>query len=260
MAPNALSLDSKVALVTGAAGGIGRATAIGLAEAGASIIATDLESMADELAATVQQIEKLDQRAVALSADLAKRSEIESLVARATTDFGSIDILANVAAIHVFPSPLLEITEQDWDHLHAVNVKSCLALCQLIAPRMAERGSGSIVNIASDSAFDVIPNEAAYGISKISVTKLTAYLAKELAGTNVRVNAVAPGWVKTGQTKFVWGDAKELETAVQEIPLRRIADPSEIANVVVFLSSSLASYVNGHCMVVDGGRIAGVPA
>ena len=133
------------------------------------------------------------------------------------------------------------------------------SLCQLAVPSMRERGSGCIVNIASDSAFDVIEGEGPYGISKIGVTKLTAYLAKELAGTGVRINAIAPGWVKTPQTAFVWSDRKELAAAEESIPLRRIADPSEIANVVVFLASSLASYVHGHCMVVDGGRIAGVP-
>jgi NAD(P)-dependent dehydrogenase (short-subunit alcohol dehydrogenase family) len=257
---NALSLDRQVALVTGAAGGIGRATAIALGQAGASIIATDRQEASDELTETVQLIEKLERPVVAITADLATRSAIEELVARARADFDAIDILANVAAIHLFPSPLLEITEEDWDHVHAVNFKSCLALCQLLVPAMVERGSGSIINIASDSAFDVIPDEGAYGISKISLTKLTAYLAKELGGTNVRINAIAPGWVKTQQTEFVWGDPKELEEAVQDIPLRRIADPSEIANVVVFLASRLSSYVNGHCMVVDGGRIAGVPA
>lgn len=256
---SALSLDSQVALVTGAASGIGRATAIALAEAGASVVVTDLESMGDGLAQTLRSIEKLSRPAAAVSADLASRAEIEALVGRAQSAFGGIDILANVAGIHRYPTPLLTLAESEWDEMLSVNLKAVLSLCQLVVPSMRERAAGCIVNIASDSAFDVIEGEGPYGISKIGVTKLTAYLAKELAGTGVRINAIAPGWVKTPQTAFAWSDPKALEEAVQDIPLRRIADPSEIANVVVFLASSLASYVHGHCMVVDGGRIAGVP-
>lgn len=255
----ALTLDGQVAVVTGAASGIGRATAIALADAGASIVATDLESMAGELGDTLRSIEKLGRSATAVTADLASRSDIEALIDRAQSEFDGIDILANVAGIHRYPTPLLTLAESEWDQVLNVNLKAILTLCQLVAPSMCERGSGCIISIASDSAFDVIAGEGPYGISKIGVTKLTAYLAKELAGTGVRINAVAPGWVKTPQTAFAWSDPKVLKEAVEDIPLRRIADPSEIANVVVFLASSLASYVHGHCMVVDGGRIAGVP-
>ena len=256
---SALSLDAQAALVTGAASGIGRATAIALAEAGASVVATDLDSMASELAETLRGIEKLSRPAVALTADLASRADIEALVERAQSEFEGIDILANVAGIHRYPTPLLTLAESEWDEVLSVNLKAILTLCQLVVPSMRERGSGCIVNIASDSAFDVIEGEGPYGISKIGVTKLTAYLAKELAGTGVRINAIAPGWVKTPATAFAWSDPKELAAAEESIPLRRIADPAEIANVVVFLVSNLASYVHGHCMVVDGGRIAGVP-
>jgi len=256
---SALSLDSQAALVTGAASGIGRATAIALAESGASVVVTDLASMTDELSETLRRVEKLSRPAAAVTADLASRADIEALVARARAEFDSIDILANVAGIHRYPTPLLTLTESEWDEILDVNLKSMLTLCQLVVPSMREKGAGSIINIASDSAFDVIEGEGPYGISKIGVTKLTAYLAKELAGTGVRINAIAPGWVKTPATEFAWSDPKELAAAEQDIPLRRIADPSEIAGVVVFLASNLASYVHGHCMVVDGGRIAGVP-
>ncbi|MCY3750714.1 MAG: SDR family oxidoreductase, partial [Gammaproteobacteria bacterium] len=140
-----------------------------------------------------------------------------------------------------------------------VNFKSCLRLCQRIVPSMVKQGSGNIVTIASDSAFDVIADEGPYGISKMNLVKLTAYLARELSETGIRINAIAPGWVRTPMIEEYWSDPEFLKEAKEGIPLGRIAEPEEIANVVLFLVSELASYVHGHCMIVDGGRIAGVP-
>ncbi|MBI1731432.1 MAG: SDR family oxidoreductase [Gammaproteobacteria bacterium] len=256
---NPLSLDSRVALVTGAAGGIGRAAALLLAKFGASIVLTDRAEMSDLLENTRQAILAIGQKVMSIKADLALSGDIDELVGSAVEEFKNIDILVNVAAIHLFPSPLLKISAAEWDRVQDVNLKSCLLLCQRIAPLMISRNSGCIVNIASDSAFDVIAEEGAYGISKMGVTKLSSYLAKELAGAQVRVNSIAPGWVRTEMTRQFWSDPEILRQAEKGIPLRRMAEPEEIANVVLFLASSLASYVNGHCIIVDGGRIAGVP-
>ncbi|MCY4361895.1 MAG: SDR family NAD(P)-dependent oxidoreductase [Gammaproteobacteria bacterium] len=256
---NPLSQESKVALITGAAGGIGSAVATTLAQQGASIILTDRETESDRLTQTRQSIEKLGQPVTALFADLAAGEQIDVLVERAYEEFGSIDVLVNVAAIHRYPDPLLKISEADWDLVQNVNFKSCLRLCQRIVPNMVKQGSGNVITVASDSAFDVIAGEGPYGISKISLTKLTAYLAKEIAGSGVRINAIAPGWVRTPLIEEYWSDPEFLKEAKEGIPLQRIAEPEEIANVVLFLASDLASYVHGHCMVVDGGRIAGVP-
>ena len=259
MEKNPLSLDSRIALVTGAAGGIGRAIAVTLARAGASVVITDRETQAERLDETLQSILGLGKSALAINADVSVRQDIDKLVERAIEEFKTLDIFVNVAAIHMYPSPLLEISEADWDRVQDVNLKGCLLLCQRIAPYMIKQKSGCIVNIASDSAFDVIAEEGPYGISKIGLTKLTAYLAKELAGANVRVNSIAPGWVKTPITRQFWSDPETLKEIQDNVPLRRMAEPEEIANVVLFLSSNLASYVHGHCMIVDGGRIAGVP-
>ena len=256
---NPLSQESKVALVTGAAGGIGSAVALTLAQQGASIILTDRETESDRLTQTRQSIERLGQPVTAVFADLSAGEQIDVLVERAYEEFGSIDVLVNVAAIHRYPDPLLKISEADWDLVQNVNFKSCLRLCQRIVPNMVKQGSGDVITVASDSAFDVIAGEGPYGISKISLTKLTAYLAKELADTGVRINAIAPGWVRTPLIEEYWSDPEFLKEAKEGIPLGRIAEPEEIANVVLFLASHLASYVHGHCMVVDGGRIAGVP-
>ena len=256
---NPLSQEARVALVTGAAGGVGRAIAVTLAQQGAKVVATDQLAASDRLEETRQLILENGGTVCAVHADLAITTDIDTLVERAIGEYDHIDILANVAAIHSYPQPLLEISEADWDQVQTVNFKSCLRLCQRLAPLMVKQGGGNIVIIASDSAFDVIAGEGPYGISKISLTKLTAYLAKELAETNVRINAIAPGWVRTPLIEEYWSDPEFLKEAKEGIPLGRIAEPEEIANVVLFLVSELASYVHGHCMVVDGGRIAGVP-
>ena len=256
---NPLSQEAKVALVTGAAGGIGRAVAITLAQQGASIVLTDQETESGRLAQTRQSIENLGQPVTTVFADLSAGEQIDALIERAYEEFGSIDVLVNVAAIHRYPDPLLKISEADWDMVQNVNFKSCLRLCQRIVPSMVKQGSGNIVTIASDSAFDVIADEGPYGISKMNLVKLTAYLARELSETGIRINAIAPGWVRTPMIEEYWSDPEFLKEAKEGIPLGRIAEPEEIANVVLFLVSELASYVHGHCMIVDGGRIAGVP-
>ena len=256
---NPLSQEAKVALVTGAAGGIGRAVAITLAQQGASIVLTDRETESGRLAQTRQSIENLGQPVTTVFADLSAAEQIDALTERACEEFGTIDVLVNVAAIHRYPDPLLKISEADWDMVQNVNFKSCLRLCQRIVPSMVKQGSGNIVTIASDSAFDVIADEGPYGISKMNLVKLTAYLARELSETGIRINAIAPGWVRTPMIEEYWSDPEFLKEAKEGIPLGRIAEPEEIANVVLFLVSELASYVHGHCMIVDGGRIAGVP-
>ena len=256
---NPLSQEAKVALVTGAAGGIGRAVAITLAQQGASIVLTDRETESGRLAQTRQSIENLGQPVTTVFADLSAAEQIDALTERACEEFGTIDVLVNVAAIHRYPDPLLKISEADWDMVQNVNFKSCLRLCQRIVPNMVKQGSGNIVTIASDSAFDLIADEGPYGISKMNLVKLTAYLARELSETGIRINAIAPGWVRTPMIEEYWSDPEFLKEAKEGIPLGRIAEPEEIANVVLFLVSELASYVHGHCMIVDGGRIAGVP-
>jgi NAD(P)-dependent dehydrogenase (short-subunit alcohol dehydrogenase family) len=160
----------------------------------------------------------------------------------------------------MYPSPLLTVSESDWDLVMAVNVKGPLFTCQAVLPHMIERGSGAIVNIASDSAFDVVVDEGPYGISKIALVRMSSYFARELAGKGVRVNSLAPGWVKTRLTDEFFADPDASRAILDEVPARRVAEPADIAGVVVFLASDLANYVNGHCIVVDGGRIAGVPA
>jgi NAD(P)-dependent dehydrogenase (short-subunit alcohol dehydrogenase family) len=257
---NPTSLAGKVAVVTGAAQGIGRAVAIALARQGANIVITDLSREATLLHEVTEEIAQCGRRCHACTADVSSKSQVDDLIASGLRQFGRIDVLVNNAAIHMYPSPLLTVSEADWDLVMAINVKGPLFTCQAVLPHMIERGSGAIVNIASDSAFDVIVDEGPYGISKIALVRMSSYLAREMTGRGVRVNSVAPGWVKTRLTDAFFRDPEEARTILEGVPARRVAAPEEIAGVVVFLASDLASYVNGHCIVVDGGRIAGVPA
>ena len=260
LADDPISLIGKVAVVTGAAQGIGRSVAITLARRGANVVVTDLPGEAALLEAVASEIEQLGRRARAFTADLASKTQVDELVSSALQQFVRIDILVNNAGIHMYPSPLLTVSESDWDKVMAVNVKGPLFTCQAVLPHMTERGSGAIVNIASDSAFDVIVDEGPYGISKIALVRMSSYFARELAGKGVRVNSLAPGWVKTRLTDEFFADPDAARAILDGVPARRVADPADIAGVVVFLASDLANYVNGHCIVVDGGRIAGVPA
>jgi NAD(P)-dependent dehydrogenase (short-subunit alcohol dehydrogenase family) len=255
-----LSLTSKVALVTGAARGIGRSVALTLARHGADVVVTDIHGDAALLDAVVHDVAQLGRRSLAVTADLVRKEQVDRLVGTAVSELGRVDILVNNAGVHSYPSPLLTVTETEWDRVLDINVKGPLFTSQAVLPHMVERGSGVIVNIASDSAFDVIPDEGPYGISKIALVRMSSYFAKELAGKGVRVNALAPGWVRTRLTEQFMTDPALLEALLNGVPCRRVAEPDDIAGVVVFLASDLANYVNGHCLVVDGGRIAGVPA
>lgn len=257
---NDLSLDGQVAVVTGAARGIGRAVATVLARHGAFVMLTDLADGTGELEAAADAIRQAGGRAATFGGDVRSRVEVQACIDATLAQAGRLDILVNVAGIHLYPAPLLTVDAAAWDRVFDVNLKGPLFFCQAAVPHLVRHGSGSVINIASDSAFDVIADEGAYGISKLALVRLTAYLAKEVAGTGVRVNSLAPGWVKTRLTEFVREDAAVAEAALQGIPARRFAEPEDIAGVVLFLASSLANYVNGHCIVVDGGRVAGQPA
>lgn len=257
---HSVDLGGRVAIVTGAARGIGRAIATTLAAHGAAVVVTDLPSESVLLGTLVAEITASGGRALLQAADIASKSTVDALVRAAVAWGGRLDVLVNNAGIHLYPVPLLTVTETEWDRVMAVNVKGVLFACQAAIPHMRAQGGGSVINIASDSAFDVIADEGGYGISKIAVVRMASYLAKELSGTGVRVNSLAPGWVRTRLTEDFFTDTDATAAILAGVPAGRVADPVEIAKVVLFLASDLASYVNGHCIVVDGGRVAGLPA
>lgn len=249
-----VSLEGKVAVVTGAKGGIGKAIAFSIAKAGADIAITDIFSGYEELEAIAAEIRDFGVRCLAVPADITQKNDIDQLVGQVLNEFGAIDLLINVAGVYQ-SAPLLEFQEVDWDRVMDVNLKGFYLSCQVIGRCMVEQKFGNIINIASDSAIDVAEGDGPYACSKAGVVVLTKHLARELGQYNIRVNGIAPGWVKTERTKFVWGDPVMLKNAESQVPLGFMAEPDDISNVALFLTSSASRYLSGHVVVANGGRV-----
>jgi 2-dehydro-3-deoxy-D-gluconate 5-dehydrogenase len=242
-------LDGKVALVTGARTGIGRASALSLAHAGADVVlwgrrSEDLEDVAKEVDALGRQV-----RTVA--ADVAELDQVRDAADRVLSET-RVDILVNNAGI-IERGPAADTPFDSWRRVLSINLDAVFALCQVFGRPMLERGSGSVVNIASLLSFQGGIGVPAYTASKHAIAGLTKSLANEWAPHGVNVNAVAPGYVVTNNTEALRRHPERERSIRERIPAGRWADPQDIAGAVAFLSSPAASYVHGHVLVVDGG-------
>jgi len=248
-------LTGKTALVTGASRGIGRALALGLATAGADIALSARDETA--LAQVREQVEALGRRAIVLPADVTDPQACQRLVTDAVAALGQLDVLVNNAGGSSYMGPFTDLRFSGWEKTMRLNVDSIVHLSQVAGRHMVERGSGSVVNVASVAGLTATPLLAAYGASKAAVISLTKTLAFEWGGSGVRVNALCPGWTRTALNNELWGGADGGAGWVAGQALKRWADPEEMVGPTVFLASDASSYVTGQPLVVDGGQTAG---
>lgn len=252
------SVEGQVALVTGGSRGMGEATAIALAEAGADVVVTsrklpDLEKVASE-------VRRIGRKALAVQTHVGRVEHLQALVDKVVAEFGKIDILVNNAGTNFF-MPAIDMTEQGWDAVMNLDLKGLFFLSQAVARIMRERGGGKIINISSVSGFKVQVPTGHYSIAKAGVIMATKVMALEWAEYNIRVNCIAPGAIDTRLYDAIFAALPEdqaklqKEEAARRIPMGRVGKPREIANAVLFLASDASSYVTGQTFAVDGGSL-----
>jgi NAD(P)-dependent dehydrogenase (short-subunit alcohol dehydrogenase family) len=246
-------LSGRVALVIGGTSGIGRAIAIGLAEAGADVVASSRRSA--EVAEVAQEIRARGRRSLELCVDVLDRSSLENLYVETIATFGKVDVLVNAAGT-TKQIPTLECSEEDWQMILETNLTGTFRACQIAAPGMIRQGWGRIVNIASLATFVAFYEVAAYGASKAGVGALTKSLAVELARHGVCVNAIAPGFFPTALNQELLEDTPRGREVLMRTPMQRYGRLEELAGAAVFLASESASFITGQILVVDGGYLA----
>jgi 3-oxoacyl-[acyl-carrier protein] reductase len=244
-----MNLRSRVALVTGAASGIGRATAIALAQAGADVALLDVDHVG--LAGVTEAVEEAGRTALACLADVSVAEEVDAAVASVTRSLGRLDILVNNAGI-VYVGPVVEMREADWDRVLATNLKGVFLCCRAAIPTMQQAAYGRIVNLGSVAARSGgTITGANYAASKGGVWAFTKALARELAPDGITVNCVMPGVIETAMTQ---GHDREAMAALERaVPVRRLGQPEDVAHAVVFLASDAAGYITGTTLDVNGG-------
>jgi 2-deoxy-D-gluconate 3-dehydrogenase len=246
---DAFKLEGQVALVTGASTGLGQAIAIALAEAGADVACHGNTHAPDESCAAIT---KAGRKSLAITGDLGDRETPRRLIRNTIDHFGQLNILVNNAGT-IRRAPATDYSEEDWATVIEVNLSSVFRMAQLAGRHMIERGGGKILNIASLLSFQGGITVPAYAASKGGVAQLTKALANEWAAKNINVNAIAPGYMRTDNTKALQQDETRNRQILERIPAGRWGEPRDIAGAAVFLCSASSDYINGHVMLVDGG-------
>jgi len=247
------SLEGRVALVAGAGRGMGKAIALAFAEAGADVAvsARTLEQVEE----TAEEIRQIGRRSLAIQADISRKTDVDNMIQKFMEQFGVIDILVNNAGI-IIRSSLLDMAEDDWDKLIDTDLKGHFLCCQAAGRVMVKQKKGNIINMTSQFAYKVGPGMGAYSIAKTGLVMLTRVLARELSSYGIRVNAIAPGMIRTEFSRPSWSDPQLVKQYEASLPMGRIGEPSDIIGAALLLASDASSYITGHTLVIDGGALA----
>jgi NAD(P)-dependent dehydrogenase (short-subunit alcohol dehydrogenase family) len=247
-------LTGKNAFVTGASRGIGQVIAVALAGAGAdlALVARNEDGLAD----TAEQVSALGRKAVIIPADVTEQESVAAAVGTAIDQLGAVDIVVNNAGGSSFMVPFLDLRLAGWDKLIRLNLDSAMYVCHAVGPHLVERGTGSVINVASVAGVAAAPFLSPYGAAKAGLISLTKSLAVEWGAQGVRVNALCPGWTATDLNRNLWEDETAGPATVATVPMRRWARPEEMAGGAIFLASEASSYMTGQVLILDGGQTA----
>jgi 3-oxoacyl-[acyl-carrier protein] reductase len=249
------SLGGDVAIVTGGRRGIGRAIALAFAEAGAAVCICDIVTQDGKLEGVAREIEDLGQRSLALGVDIAQKAEVDNMVQRVIAEFGKIDVLVNCAGIWIPGQTLVECEDDNWDKVINTNLRGTYFCCRAAVREMVNRRRGNIINIASDLGIDPVPGIGAYAVSKAGIIMLTKQLALELGKYRIRVNAIAPGMVKTDMNIEIRSTLEVERRIASKMVLGRLGEPDDIGKVALYLASDNSDHINGQTIVVNSGGV-----
>lgn len=249
-----INLQGRVAIVTGGGRGIGKEIARSLAEAGAGVVIASRKR--ENLEATAEELSSLPGRVIPIVCHVGRTAELENLVKETESQLGPVDILVNNSATNIGQGPALEVTDEMFFKMFEINVVSALRLIRLTAPKMIERGRGSIINIASIAGLRPQAGGLLYSATKSALIMMTRNWAIEFGRHNVRVNAIAPGLIQTDFSEYFWKNPDYVAQLEASQPLPRVGRPEEIGHIALYLASDEASFVTGQTFVIDGGATA----